>query len=149
MTTVADFHSTRYTSWCPERKDIDQWASTVAEGGAPQDCRFQPLTLLPEDHEDAEACNEYDYAACAEEDLDAYLESLPKSNRWTELEASCAWLDQANIRIEELDLTHGLPEHLVLNQPLVLLSWRPFRSTPPLFLLPGHDCRPTLPILLS
>ncbi|CAI5522932.1 unnamed protein product [Closterium sp. Naga37s-1] len=92
-------------------------ASTVAEGGAPQDCRFQPLTLLPEDHEDAEACNEYDYAACAEEDLDAYLESLPKSNRWTELEASCAWLDQANIRIEELDLTHGLPEHLVLNQP--------------------------------
>ncbi|CAI5487054.1 unnamed protein product [Closterium sp. Naga37s-1] len=92
-------------------------ASTVAEGGAPGDCRFQPLTLLPEDHENAEASNEYDYAACAEEDLDAYLESLPKSNRWTELEASCAWLDQANIRIEELDLTHGLPEHLVLNQP--------------------------------
>ncbi|CAI7812111.1 unnamed protein product, partial [Closterium sp. NIES-53] len=92
-------------------------ASTVAEGGASQDCRFQPLTLLPEDHENGEACNEYDYAACAEEDLDAYLESLPKSNRWTELEASCAWLDQANIRIEELDLTHGLPEHLVLNQP--------------------------------
>ncbi|CAI5502000.1 unnamed protein product [Closterium sp. Naga37s-1] len=87
-------------------------ASTVAEGGAPGDCRFQPLTLLPEDHENGEPCNEYDYAACAEEDLDAYLESLPKSNRWTELEASCAWLDQANIRIEELDLTHGLPEHL-------------------------------------
>ncbi|CAI7825076.1 unnamed protein product [Closterium sp. NIES-53] len=83
MTTVADFHSTRYTSWCPERRDIDQWASTVAEGGASQDCRFQPLTLLPEDHENGEACNEYDYAACAEEDLDAYLESLPKSNRWT------------------------------------------------------------------
>ncbi|CAI5468793.1 unnamed protein product [Closterium sp. Yama58-4] len=119
MTTVADFHSTRYTSWCPERKDIEQWASAVAEGGAPRDCRFQPLTLLPEDHENGEACNEYDYAACAEEDLDAYLESLPKSNRWTELEASCAWLDQANIRIEELDLTHGLPEHLVLNQPRV------------------------------
>ncbi|CAI5468795.1 unnamed protein product [Closterium sp. Yama58-4] len=96
------FHSTRYTSWCPAPRSADNAVEQCPTAGG-----FDPLIF----EEDDEGELGYSY----EDNVAAYVESLDHAheNQWTELEASCELLDQAGVAIEEICLTHGMPSALI------------------------------------
>lgn len=106
MASQFDYQSCRYSSWCPDRYDADDFYEALDRQYMDAPLSRYSMQMPPSLNEDEPM---YAPAAlgvmpAASADMEASTLSTSPFD-WRELEASCRKLDQANIRITDLDIT--------------------------------------------